>query len=64
MAKMFTLTIECGNDLFANSEQDCDFEVARILRGCAADLEQGAPYTITLRDGNGNPVGKCGYNAA
>lgn len=58
---MFKLYIECENDLFANSEQDRDFEVARILREIAEDLEQGAPYSSAVRDGNGNVVGKYGY---
>lgn len=59
---MFTLTIKTGNAAFAgeNGESD-DYarnrEIARILRQAAKWLEDGAEKN-TLRDSNGNTVGK------
>lgn len=52
-----TLTIDTGNAAFADEGEGA--EVARILRGAALKFEQvGTPIAFTLRDLNGNTVGR------
>jgi len=63
----FTLTINCENAVF---EDNCNAEVARILRRVATDIEEGnlnlpdwalrSQYQ-TLFDINGNDVGRASY---
>ena len=50
----FTLRIETENDAFACG---ADFQVARLLRQCAARVEAGHTEG-NLRDSNGNTVGR------
>jgi cytochrome c-type biogenesis protein CcmH/NrfF len=52
----FTLTIECENAAF----DDCEAEIARILRDVADRVESGAADSDkhrNLYDSNGNVVG-------
>lgn len=53
MSKMI-LTIELDNDAF---QPDPCFEVARILRNTADEIEASGYIAGRLRDINGNPVG-------
>ena len=54
---MIKITIQTGNAAF---QDDCDAEVARILRDLADKLET-RQLTTTLRDINGNVVGEIDY---
>ena len=62
MAKTFRLTIKTENAAF--EDDGLHVEVARILRALADKLE--GPYDFTryhaLLDGNGNKVGRAGFN--
>lgn len=51
----FTLEINCNNAAF---EDGATFEIARILRELADDLDAGHSTTV-LRDANGNRVGQA-----
>lgn len=53
---MFKLQIETGNAAFEFAPQ---YEIARILRECAREVEMAGPGSsrLSLRDKNGNPVG-------
>lgn len=51
---MFKLTIETGNDAFADEPNE---ELARLLEKAAQRLRSGY-VSDTLRDSNGNTVGK------
>lgn len=64
----FTLQIDCDNDAFAidtdNEEATLATaqEIARILTATARDIVQGAIMVddvFTLRDANGNTVGRA-----
>ena len=63
MAK-FTLTIDTDNAAFADGA--LGYEVARILDTLAQQIESetaGRSTVITLRDSNGNTVGKAELTA-
>ena len=53
----FVINIECDNAAFA---EDPEYEVSRILREVAKQVEDGF-VTIYLRDTNGNPVGMAEF---
>jgi hypothetical protein len=55
---MFTLSIKTDNAAFEASENDKVLEISRILRRLADDLDDNGSTTGTLRDYNGNSVGK------
>jgi hypothetical protein len=55
-SEMFKLEIETANAAFTNSDQDAEFETARILREIASKLESGTRSGKCV-DGNGNTVG-------
>jgi hypothetical protein len=59
----FTIDMDCGNAAFDDANRD--FEVARILRKLADDLEDGRVNANGerkyLRDINGNFVGYARY---
>lgn len=57
MANEFRVLIKTDNAAFDDNR---DLEVARILRGVVADLEQGVSAR-NLRDVNGNHVGDFGF---
>jgi len=50
----FIVEIKTSNAAF---EDDCNFEIARILKKLAQDLEIGMGDSTILRDINGNRVG-------
>jgi hypothetical protein len=58
---MFTLKIETGNAAFGEMPNernaDCAYEIARILRQCAKQLDAGRKDS-PLYDINGNRVGE------
>mgnify|MGYP001197094997 CR=1 FL=1 len=53
-----TITISTDNAAFSPEPED---EVARILRELATKLETMRLGGFTLRDANGNPVGKMEF---
>lgn len=54
----FTLKIACDNAAFT----DNPWEIADILRSLASKIEDGQNVDgLTLRDSNGNPVGKATF---
>ena len=58
----FRLTIHCDNYAFDGEGRGA--EVARILERIAHELRSGvsfAPHYITLRDANGNDVGRAAF---
>lgn len=62
MTKQFRLYVTMDNDAFEESEGGCE-ELARILRHTADRMEQGRDdfhWYQTLRDVNGNDVGRAG----
>lgn len=62
MTKQFRLYINTDNAAFEDSEDGIE-EIARILRHTALRLEVGGDdfhYYQTLRDVNGNDVGRAG----
>ena len=65
MAKTFRLTIHTENEAFTSGPAGCErnAETARILRDVANALDQGAEYCyyVTLRDINGNDVGRAAF---
>jgi hypothetical protein len=59
----FKLELECDNDAFQGAGVEGPFEVvetARLLREAAERLYEGAG---SLRDGNGNTVGRFAFEA-
>jgi hypothetical protein len=66
MSGIFTVTVNCGNASFADAfEPERDklargYEVARILRELAKDLENGHA-SGRLRDSAGNVVGNYSF---
>lgn len=55
----FTLTIDTENAAFGDSQLDAEAEVARILRVVAGRLDEAFwADDGTLRDANGNTVGR------
>lgn len=55
MAKKFTLTIDCGNDVF---QPDPTREIVHILRTVAGWMERSNQDDGHVYDSNGNTVGK------
>lgn len=57
---MFSLQVATGSAAF---EGRPELELARILRDVASTLERHGvcPYTVVIRDLNGNRVGEYGY---
>jgi hypothetical protein len=53
--KKVTITIKTENAAFA---EDCGYEVGRILNELASKYMHGDPIPSSLRDVNGNTVGK------
>lgn len=68
MAKTFRLTIHTENDAFGSGPAgyERNTETARILRAVADALDRGAEYRhyVTLRDINGNDVGRAAFKAS
>lgn len=56
----YTIEIETDNDAFL---PDPNVETARILRELAQRLVDEAPAEVTLRDANGNRVGRAVVSA-
>ena len=55
---MFTITIETGNAAFEYAE----YELARILRKYADEIENGSHINRPLFDINGNKVGAAAWD--
>ena len=57
---MFTLTIQTGNAAFAEDPAE---EIARILRELAQRISMNGKHSLslTLRDDNGNTIGRTAY---
>lgn len=64
---MVTIEIETGNSFFCPSEEDaspaefnraCGEGLAHMLRELADKVEGGVSDDVSMRDGNGNTVGK------
>jgi len=55
------ITIKMDNDAFGDPDipEQASYELARILRDYAQDIEGDSGYDHTLRDVNGNTVGKA-----
>ena len=60
----FTLEIDCDNDAFGTSGYSISQEVARVLQCAARRIANQSVATDRnkLFDGNGNTVGKWGYD--
>jgi hypothetical protein len=57
----YHLQMDMGTPAFGTTPADRAVEVARILRGAAAAVEQiMCTVSIDLRDHNGNAVGEAG----
>jgi hypothetical protein len=56
-----TITINCDNDAFGDSPEECAAEVNAILRRLQRHPAQGSYYLVgdsgPVRDSNGNTVG-------
>lgn len=66
----FTVSINCKNAAFCESDEPTTTtaapELARILRKIADDIESGSTfdYFQTIRDANGNDVGRYAMKGA